>query len=62
MKFFVQIGLKMEAGDCPPLNLNAMRAVSVKSYLKKCPCYKLGEDELHGPLWRPQYSYSWISY
>ncbi len=25
----------MEAGDCPPLNINAMRAISVKSYLKK---------------------------
>ncbi len=24
----------MEAGDCPPLNINAMRAISVKSYLK----------------------------
>ncbi len=23
----------MEAGDCPPLNINAMRAISVKSYL-----------------------------
>ena len=31
---FVQIGLKMEAGDCPPLNINAMSAISVKSYLK----------------------------
>ncbi len=35
MQFFVQIGLKTEAGDCPPLNINAMRAISVKSYLKK---------------------------
>ncbi len=33
MQFFVQIGLKMEAGDCPALNINAMRAISVKSYL-----------------------------
>ncbi len=24
----------MEAGDCPPLNINAMLAISVKSYLK----------------------------
>ncbi len=24
----------MEAGDCPSLNINAMRAISVKSYLK----------------------------
>ena len=23
----------MEAEDCPPLNINAMRAISVKSYL-----------------------------
>ncbi len=23
----------MEAGDCPPLNINAMWAISVKSYL-----------------------------
>ena len=30
----VQIGLKMEPGDCPPLNINAMRAISVKSFLK----------------------------
>ncbi len=27
------IGLKMEARDCPPLNINAMRVISVKSYL-----------------------------
>ncbi len=33
MQFFVQIGLKMEAGGCPPLNINSMRAISVKSYL-----------------------------
>ena len=33
MQCFVQIGLKMEAGDCPPLNMNAMWAISVKSYL-----------------------------
>ncbi len=26
---FMQIGLKMETGDCPPLNINAMRAISV---------------------------------
>ncbi len=25
----------MEPGDCPPVNINAMRAVSVKSVLKK---------------------------
>ncbi len=25
----------MVAGDCPPLNINAMRAISVKSYLKR---------------------------
>ncbi len=30
----IQIGLKMEARDCPPLNINAMWAISVKSYLK----------------------------
>ncbi len=30
----VQIGFEMEAGGCPPLNINAMRAISVKSYLK----------------------------
>ncbi len=24
----------MEAGDCPPLNINAMQVISVKSYLK----------------------------
>ncbi len=24
----------MEARDCPPLNINAMWAISVKSYLK----------------------------
>ncbi len=24
MQIFVQIGLKMEAGICPPLNINAM--------------------------------------
>ncbi len=35
-QFFVQIRLKMEAGDCPALNINAMRAISVKSYLKDC--------------------------
>ena len=34
MQFFVQIELKMEPGDCPPLNINAMHAVSVKSFLK----------------------------
>ncbi len=34
MQFSVQIGLKMETGDCPPLNINAMCAISVKSYLK----------------------------
>ncbi len=34
MQFFVQIGLKMEPGDCPLLNINAMRAISVKSFLK----------------------------
>ncbi len=33
MQFFVQIGLQMEPGDCPPLNINAMRAISVKSFL-----------------------------
>ncbi len=33
MQFFVQIRLKMEAGDCPPLNINAMPVISVKSYL-----------------------------
>ena len=31
---FVQIRLKMEAGDFPPLNINARLAISVKSYLK----------------------------
>ncbi len=25
----------MEAGDCPPLNINAMWAISVKSYLNQ---------------------------
>ncbi len=34
MQIFVQIRLKMEAGDWLPLNINAMRAISVKSYLK----------------------------
>ncbi len=29
----VQIGLKLEAGDCPPLNINAMRSATVKSVL-----------------------------
>ncbi len=36
MQFFVQIGLKMEPGDCPPLNINAMRAISVKPFLNWC--------------------------
>ena len=31
---FVQIELKMEPGDCPPLNINAMWDISVKSFLK----------------------------
>ncbi len=26
---------EMEPGDCPPLNINAMRAISVKSFLKE---------------------------
>ena len=34
----VQIGLKMEAGYCPSLNMNAMWVISVKSYLKM-HCY-----------------------
>ncbi len=25
----------MEAGDCPPLDMNAMCTISVKSYLKR---------------------------
>ncbi len=33
MQFFVQIGLKMDPGDCPSLNINTMRAISVKSFL-----------------------------
>ena len=30
---FMQLGLKMEAGDCPPLNMNAMQNISVKTPL-----------------------------
>ncbi len=30
----MEIGLKMEAGDCPLLNMNAMRNISVKTVLK----------------------------
>ncbi len=33
----MQIGLKMEPGDFLPLNINAMCAISVKSYLKVQP-------------------------
>ncbi len=40
MQFFVQIGLKMEPGDCQPLNINAMRAISVKSFLNVHPLHK----------------------
>ncbi len=29
-----KIGLKMEAGDGPPLNINAMQAIYIKSYPK----------------------------
>ncbi len=29
----MQIGLNMEAGDCPTLNMNAMEKLSVKSFL-----------------------------
>ncbi len=29
----MQIGIKMEPGDCPTLNINAMPAISVKSFL-----------------------------
>ncbi len=32
IKSISRIGLKMEAGNCPLLNINAMWAVSVKSY------------------------------
>ncbi len=35
MQSSVQIGLKMEAGYCPSLNMNAMWVISVKSYLNK---------------------------
>ncbi len=38
---FVQIRLKIEAGDCPPLNINATRATSVKSYLKHLSTVRL---------------------
>ena len=64
MQFFVQIGLKMEPGDCPPLNINAMRAVSVKSVLKykgaiifyqrECECLWRGANIfLGGQNWEP---------
>ena len=33
MQFFVQIGLKMEPGDCPPLNINAMQVMLCRLYL-----------------------------
>ena len=31
----------MEAGDCSPLNINAMRAISVKSYLNPLVVHNL---------------------
>ena len=34
MQIFVQIGLKMEAGYCPSLNMNAMQKISVKTFLR----------------------------
>ncbi len=34
--YCVQTGLKMKAGDCPPLNMNAMQNISVKTALKTC--------------------------
>ena len=37
LSMFHGFGLKMEPGDCPPLNINAMWAVSVKSFLNLLP-------------------------
>ncbi len=34
LAFCMQIGLKMKAGDCPPLNMNAMHNISVTTVLK----------------------------
>ena len=34
----VEIGLKMEAGDCPPFNMNAMQNMTVKTVLKIEEC------------------------
>ena len=40
----------MEPGDCPPLNINAMRAISVKSYLK------IAKSKMPGPMAAPNRS------
>ena len=48
MVYTMQIGLKLEAGDCPTLNMNAMEnyllSHSLKSEILPCDMYKCTED------------------
>ena len=53
MQILVLIGCILRAGNCPPLNINTIWSLSIKSYLKRCWTYLYSQSITRNQSIRP---------